>query len=414
MSVNFAAGNLALWPAARAFCLLAAVSSLFLTGCSESPGPNAHAAPTLEARQVSVAIVEELPSAETIYATGTLAAFERAELSAKVPGRLQQISVDLGTRVKRGEILAVIEKTEYELRRRQAEAALAQARARLGLSLTGEEDSAKPENTSIAREARAVLEEATKNRERILQLRDQGIIAEAELEAAESNFQVASNRYETALDEARSRLAILTERQVELALASQQLKDTVLTAPFDGVVEQRRASPGEYLQTAAPILTLVRIDPVRLRADVSERDAPRVRPGQKVLLQLEGSGLVRTGEVARLSPVISPQDRMLLVEADFRNPDGILRPGSFAKANIVVDEARRGLFVPSSAVVTFAGIQKIFTVKDGRAFEIEVRTGLSRGEKIEITDGVQAGDTVVLTPGTLRNEQLVEIDRRET
>ena len=386
---------------------------MLLSGCSPSGAPNTKT-PEQEVRVVSVAEVEELPSEETVKATGELAAFDRTVLSAKVPGRLEKIAVDLGSKVQRGDLLAQIEKTDYELRRAQAEAALAQARARLGLSPKGEEDAAAAEHTSIAREALAVLEEAHKNRERILRLNEQGVIAAAELEGAESNFQVATNRYEAALDEARNRLAILAERQADLAFANQQLGDTAVVAPFDGVVERRQGSPGEFLQPAAPILTLVRVDPVRLRAEVPERDAPRVRQGQPVLLQIEGTDTVRTGTVARLSPVIRPEDRMLLIEADFENADGLLRPGSFATASIVVDEERKGLFVPESAVMTFAGIQKIFTVKDGQAQEREVSTGKRREGKVEITRGIQSGEKVVIAPGTLRDGQPVNIGRRET
>ena len=410
-----AAGFFGGWPAPQVFCLLAVSSLLFvLAGCTEGPASPTQAASPAEPREVSIATVEQLPSADTVYATGTLAAFDRATLSTKVPGRLQEISVDLGTRVEKGQPLARIDSTDYTLRLKQAEAALAQARALLGLALTEEDDSAEPENTSIAREARAVLDEAAKNRERILLLRKQGIIAEAEVEAAETSFQVASNRFQTALDEAQNRLAVLAERQAELAMAKQQLKDTTLTAPFAGTVERRQASPGEYLALGAPIVTLVRIDPVRLRADVPERDAPKVRSGQRVLLQLEGSDLVRTGVVARLSPVISPEDRMLRVEADFPNPDGFLRPGSFAKAVIVVDETRTGLFVPESAVVTFAGIQKIFTVNEGLAHEREVTTGKRRGDRIEITRGIKEGEQVVIDPGTIRDEQPVTVASRNT
>lgn len=412
MIVKILPGILGRQPPTGALAFLGGVLVFFGMGCSQTAAPNANV--SQEARKVTVAEVEELPSEELVKATGALAAFDRTVLSAKVPGRLEKIGVDLGTKVKRGEVLAQIEQRDYELRRDQAEAALAQARARLGLPPKGQEDSERPESTSIAREARAVLEEASKNRERIVRLNEEGVIAEAEVEAAESSFQVATNRYEAALDEARSRLAILAERQADLALARQQLADTVIAAPFDGVVERRQGSPGDYLQPAAPILTLVRIDPVRLRAEVPERDAPRVRAGQKLLLQIEGSDLVRTGKVARLSPVIRLEDRMLAIEADFNNPDGLLRPGSFAKADIIVNEQRRGLFVPESAVVTFAGIQKIFTVQDGKAQEREVATGKRRNGRIEITRGIERDERVVLEPGTLRDGQPVLIAQRET
>src|SRR5262245_19357995 len=184
--------------------------------------------------------------------------------------------VDLGTPVRKGDLLAQIEKRDFELRRQQAEAALWQARARLGLALTGEEDKVEPERSSVVKEAKAVLAEATKNRDRLLKLREQGIIPDADVETAEAQYQVALNRYDEALHEAKNRMATLQQRKAELDLAAQELRDTEVRAPFDGVVELRQTSPGEFLNLAVPILTLVRIDPIRVRLEISEKDAPRV------------------------------------------------------------------------------------------------------------------------------------------
>lgn len=368
----------------------------------------------MEARGVRVEHAEELDVEQTIYATGSLAAQDRAELSAKVPGRLESISTDLGSTVKKGDLLAQIEKRDFELKRLQAEAALAQARARLGLALSGEQDDADPERSSIVKEARAVLSEAAKNRERILKLREQGILPEADVETAESAYQVAINRVEEATHEARNRLATLRERQAELAQAEQQLTDTEIRAPFDGVVEMRQTSPGEFLSVAAPILTLVRIDPIRLRLEIAERDALRVEAGNVVRLRLEGAPRVYESRIARLSPVIAQSNRMLIAEADFANPDGSLRPGSFAKADVVLAQKARGVFVDKSAIVTFAGLHKVFLLEQGKAVERAVTLGRENGGRVEVRGKVPKGALVILAPGNLRNGQPVEMVASQT
>jgi RND family efflux transporter MFP subunit len=384
-----------------------------LLGCSEKS--SAKSARTKEPpKKVSIAKVELLPAEETVYATGTLAAMDRAVLSAKVPGRVQEIRADLGSVVKKGEVLAQIEKTDFELKKLQTEAALAQARARLGLALTGEEDKAPAENVSIVKEAKAVLNEATKNRERIGRLRDQGIIAEAELETVEANYQVALNRYDEAVYEAKNRLAVLRQRQAELSIAEQELTDTTIRAPFDGVVEARQTSPGEYLKEATPVLTLVRINPIRLRAEVSEKDAPRVKARQTVRLQIVGADQEYQSKVSRLSPVITADNRMLVAEADFDNVDGSLRPGSFGKIEIVVNPSKETLFIPVSAVVTFAGMQKVFVLNSGKASEREVHCGRRKGDKVEILSGLKRGEIVALEPGNLRAGQAVETAGTDT
>ena len=404
---------LASTPFRRGLLPMIAGSILALAGCSEKTGAK-RVEQKEPPKKVSVAKAELLPAEETIYATGTLAAMDRAVLSAKVPGRVQDIRADLGSSVKKGDILAQIEKTDLELKKLQAEAALAQARARLGLALTGEEDKASPENVSVAKEAKAVLNEATKNRERIGRLREQGIIAEAELETVEANYQVALNRYEEALHEAKNRLAVLKQRQADLNFAEQELTDTTIRAPFDGVVEARQTSPGEYLKEATPILTLVRINPIRMRAEVAEKDAPRIKVGQIVRLQIEGEDQQYQSKMVRLSPVITTDNRMLIAESDFDNVDGSLRPGSFGKLEIVVNATKETLFIPASAVVTFAGMQKVFVVNAGKASEKEVRCGRKKGDKVEILSGLKRGEIVVVEPGNLRAGQPVETPGTDT
>src|SRR6185312_3147103 len=109
----------------------------------------------------------------------------------------------------------------------------------------------------------------------------------------------------------------------------------------------------------------------------------------------------REGTLSRLSPVISPGNRMLIAEADFPNPDGLLRPGAFAKADIVVNDRSKGLFVPKSSLAIFAGIQKVFVVRDGHAIEKEVSQGREKGDRVEIKGEIKPGDLVVLDPGSL-------------
>jgi RND family efflux transporter MFP subunit len=392
---------------------LAAPALLLLAGCQK--GESKSAETKAEARGVRVEHAQELDVDQTVYATGSLAAHDRAALSAKVSGRLEAIVADLGSAVKKGDLLAQIEKRDYELRRLQAEAFLAQARARLGLPITGSEDqTADPAKSSIVQEARAVLAEAEKNRDRTLRLREQGVLPEADVETAESAYQVAVNRVEEATHEARNRLATLRQRQAELAEAEQQLKDTEIRAPFDGVVELRQTSPGEFLSVGVPIVTVVRIDPIRLRLEISERDATKVAVGNVVKLQLEGGERTYESSIVRLSPVISQSNRMLVAEADFRNPDGSLRPGAFAKADIVLAEKARGVFVDKTAIVTFAGLHKIFVLDEGKAVERAVTLGRENGRLVEVKGKVGKGALVILEPGSLRNGQPVQMVASQT
>ena len=204
----------------------------------------------------------------------------------------------------RGQPLARLDQTDFKLRVEQAEAALQQARARLGLTPSGKDEQVDPEQTSIVRQARAVLDEARLTRDRSVKLLEQQLIARSQLDTAEANLQVADGRYQDALEEVRNRQAVLAQRRSELDLARQQLTDTVVLAPIDGAVSQRLTSRGEYLAVGAPMATLVRIHPLRLRVSVPERESSGVRVGQIVRLTIEGDPTVYSGRVVRLAPIV--------------------------------------------------------------------------------------------------------------
>jgi RND family efflux transporter MFP subunit len=392
---------------------IAALVLLCLLGVackSDYPSSGRQGAPggKAAARQVRTVPVAQTPVGETVTVNGTLAAYDQTTVSVKVPGRLQTISVDLGSVVRRGQNIGQLETTDYRLRVQQAEAALAQARARLGLSPDGTDDKVSAEQTGTVRQARAVLDEAKLKRERAAKLVEQGVIPRAEWDATEAEYKVALSRYQDAIEEIRNRQGLLAQRRSELALARQQLADSNVYSPLDGVVEEKRASVGEYLAAGAPLVTIVRMDPLRLRAEVPERESRSIRMGQSVRVSVEGDSVSYMGRVKRLSPSIAQQSRVLVVEADVAN-SGRLKPGSFVRADIVTDESNMAVTVPTSAIVTFAGIEKVIQVQNGKAIEKPVTTGRRGTDWVEIISGVNVGEAVVVEPGNLQTGMPVEV-----
>ena len=391
--------------------VIAVLAALVLAGCNPPAAAKLGRSTTaLPSRAVQAVAVELRPMERSVSVIGALAAIDQATLSVKVSGRLQSLSVDLGTRVRKGEQVAQIERVDYELKLRSAEALLAQSRARLGLPLTGTNDTVNAEETSTVRQATASLLESKKQRDRLRDLAQRGISPQSELEVVEASYEIAFNRHLEALEEIRQRQGVLQQRRVEVEIARQQLADTRIVAPFEGIVQERRASPGEFLNTASPVVTLVKVDPLRLRVEVPERNATGVRLGQKVRLTVEGDTNHYTGSISRLSPAITEVSRMLIVEADIPNSAGALRPGMFARAEIVLAEHEPTLAIPKEALITFAGIEKIFLVKEGKAEEKNIATGRRTRDFVEIAVGLQPGDQVVLQPGNLQNGQPVTIE----
>ena len=337
------------------------------------------------------------PMERTITALGTLQAIDRATVSIKTTGRLRTFSVDIGSAVKAGDVLVQIEPRDYELRIKQTEALLAQARARLGLTVEGGDDKVDIEKVSTVREAKALLAEAEKNVARFRRLQLEKISSEAEMERAQAAYLVNLNRYEDSLQDAREKQAVLAQRRAELEIARQQLTDTSVRAPFDGVVQQRLTSMGEFVAAGSAVLVLVRVDPLRLRAEVPERLASQIRAGQPVRLALDGDTNSYVGSLQRISPALDERTRMLTVEAEIANP-GHLRPGAFAKAAIVVQDAKPALVIPEDAIVTFAGTERALTIATNTAIEKRITTGRRENGFVEVLKGLRPGERVIRRP----------------
>jgi RND family efflux transporter MFP subunit len=398
---------------ARGLVCALAVSTLACKGSASSRtaaeraqgGPGTRAA----TREVQVVPAVEDRLIRAISVTGTLAAEEQVTLSLKVTGRLDQLFVDLGSRVSKGQVIARLVPTDFTLRVSQAEAALQQARVRLGLTPQGDDDRVDIEQTSVVRQARAVLDEAKLTKDRAETFVQRGIAARADLDAADAALKVADGRYQDSLEEVRNRQALLEQRRSELEIARQALKDTSLTSPLDGMVRERQATAGQYLAAGSPVVTIVRMNPLRLRVAVPEREAQSVRSNQEVRVTVEGDPTVHLGRVARVSPAIDEASRSLMVEAEVPNPGSALRPGSFANAEIVMAGQEKAVLVPASALVTFAGVDKILVVKEGKVSERRVTTGRRESGRIEIVAGLAAGEPVIARPGNLVEGEPVRV-----
>src|SRR3989475_4093964 len=273
---------------ARSLTVSAVALTLALSGCSDGSMAGAQEKknnpPATAPREVQVTPAAERTVARTVSATGTLAADEQVVLGTKVAGRLAEITVDLGTRVRRGQVVGRLDQSDFKIRVDQAEASLQQARVRLGLAASGTDERVDPEKTAIVRQARAMLDDARLTRDRSVKLMGLDLIARAQLDSVWANWHGADGRYQDAQEEVRNRQAIIAQRRSELDLARQQLADTVMLSPLDGAVSLKQASVGEYLTAGTPIATLVRTHPLRLRVSVPEREGAGVRAGHAVTL----------------------------------------------------------------------------------------------------------------------------------
>lgn len=307
--------------------------------------PTAATAPSAAPIAVTVAPVAVRAVERTVSVVGTLAANEQADLASETEGQVIAISADLGDRVRSGQVLARVRGDVIGAKLREADAAFDKAAADEGRS--------RP-------------------------LRAQGIISEQEFQQVAMTAQVARAR--------RDALRVEADR-------------TSIKAPFDGSIAQRLVSVGNYVRSGTVIFRLVQDDPLKFRGEIPERETPNVAGGQAIRVAVDAfRGETFAGKVTRIGAAADPTARSVAFEAIVPNSDRRLRPGFFGHGDIVVRHDERALAVPRSAVITFAGVTKLFAVEDGLAREHEIVLGVDLGDGwVEITQGVARGVPVVTT-----------------
>jgi len=392
---------------------LCTATAALLAGCGhEAAEPEQAAAPLASAAEELVHVVEAAlkPWPRVVRAQGTLIEDEYAQLGVKVAGRVKEVLVDIGTPVSAGQTVAVLDTEEFDLMIQQAEAQVSQARATLGLKPGVPDEQLDPRRAAPVLQEQAMLEEARLNVERVKNLAGKGVITQEEIQARESALRVAEARYTASLNAVQGNIALLKLRRAELALALQNREYATVKAPFVGVIQETHVAPGSYVNIGQQVAALVRTDPLRFRAGVPERSALGVNVGQPLSIILEGRPKPIQARISRISPALDVSSRSLIIEADVENSGGQLRTGVFAEAEILVDADQQALAVPARSVVSFGGVDKVWTVKDNNAQPRPIRIGRRDGEMVEVLDGLEAGD-LVLSNGEQGREGVVHAVR---
>lgn len=377
---------------------LLTISLLGLHGCGHdapsAQNPSAEK-PELPVISATVMMVEPKPWPDVVRTQGTLIADEVVVVAAKVAGRVAEVNVDLGDFVAIQSQLVKLDQLDFELQVAQAEAELAQTRAALGLEAGEPVTKLNPANAPPVLEQKAIWDEAKARRDRLGQLARQNAVTEADVDQAVAAERVAEARYSAAVNSVNEKIALVGVRTVELSLARERLKDTVVTAPFEGLIHQRHVAPGTFVQVGQPIVSLVRSNPLRFQGTIPERYAHQLKVGSEVRLQIKSAPGLRVITVTRISPALDELSRSLMFEATVDNADGQLRSGLFADGEVVLNPDAESITIPVSSVVEFAGTEKVWKVVDGVTMEQVVQTGKRRDDRVEILGGLATGDTVL-------------------
>jgi RND family efflux transporter MFP subunit len=332
---------------------LAPALLLVLASCARRDEPAASTDAEVEARAipVTVAPVTVRPSERAVRFVGTLFGHEEVILSSQVEGQIESIEGDLGDAVQAGQVLAKIEDDQLRARLREVEAMLDRVRA---------------------------------DESRGRQLMTQRVISPQEYESMKTQASVVEAQRDT--------MTVL-------------LRYTEVRTPLTGSVAKRMVSVGEYVRPGTPMFALVADDRLILRGDVPERFSAELQVDQVVRVQVDAFPHVEFGgHLTRISPASNRENRSITVEALVDNSERELKPGFFANASIVTRADQEAMMVPQEALITFAGVTKVFVVAGDIAHERQVRTGSRTPEGlVEVIEGLRP-DEAVATSGLTRLE----------
>ncbi len=339
--------------------LLLLLSTSLLAACSNQRADTAAAVPKGVSVRTATVQARDLP--EEIVLTGTLRPRAQVQLVAEVPARLVRLQRDDGARVAKGEVLALLDETDYRLANDRARAALAMAEAN---------------------RAHAVAE-----RQRADNLLKTGGITDRDHLSAQVALQVSD--------------AALAQARAEAAIAAQQLARTQVRAPFAGRIGRRFPDTGAMLATGTPLFTLVDDSALEFEAQVPSRDFARVKVGAPVSLAIDAlPGSKIQGRIVRVQPLIDERSRSfgVVVEVPGR-PE--LVGGLFARAAVRVGTAKQALVVPPAALVRDGSDPtkaELFVVRNGKAEKHAIALGVETPEGVQASNGLRSGDEVVLDP----------------
>jgi len=352
----------------------------------------------------AAAISRELPS--FFEATGSLAGDEQTDVAPQTAGKVVEVGVDIGSAVRRGQMIVRLDDSELKLhvtqsqaQVEQAKAAVRQAEEKIGLRSGQAFD---PSRVAEVAAAKVNLDLAEKNLKRAEKLIESGDVSRSFYDQQRAQRDQLKEQYDVAIAQARQNFAgvdvartNVANAEAALALARKSLSYAFIPAPIDGFVSERTADLGEYVSPTQKVATIVRINPLRVRIDIPEQAISEVKVGQSVSATTSAwPDKSFSGHIARIAPNVTANSRTLTVEAEIENGSGALKPGQFATVRILQPRSVAAVLVPSRAVVSDAGVNRIYVIKNGHAEQRLVQLGQTEGDLVQVKTGVAADEKV--------------------
>lgn len=363
-----------------------------------SCGPRAPAERTGETITVRVQKPERVRRPATVAASGTVEGAETVELAFQVAGRAARVLVEEGQRVRRGELLAELDASDYRFGLEAAEAQAAAARANLDKARAGV-------RAEELEQARAAYARAEDEYHRYRQLYERRSMAPADFAKVEAAWRAARAQLEMAErgareEDRRAADAVAGQAQAQVEASRKRVADTRLVSPIDGVVARRGIDPGEMAGAGVPVFSIVALDPARVRVGIPEADIGEVRRGQRAVVLVPSLGNEEfAGTVETVGVAADPNSRTYSAKIAVPNPRLRLKAGMIAETRVAVDRMAEAIVIPGEAIVRDpqgATLVYVYYPEKRRVHARRVETGAVNGRSVEVASGLAADDLVVV------------------
>jgi RND family efflux transporter MFP subunit len=351
---------------------------------------------------VQTTTVQRISIQRQVDVAGSLVSSDQARVSSEVAGVVQEVLVQIGDSVQPGQVLARLNPTELDVALRRAQSQLRQTEAQLGIDGVKLKDPPPDEQISSVRTAIANRDDAQAQLRRAQRLRSQNLLPQADLDTAETRVKVTEANLQAALESVQSLKATLQDRRQAVELTQKKLNDAVIRSSIAGQINERLIQPGEFIRENTPIVSVVKMNPLKLRTAVQERYAGLIRLGMTVEFQVEPyPGEIFRGRVSTISPAVDTATRTFPIEVLVDNGSGRLKPGLFAKGVINTKQDANLIAVSEDAISTLAGVSSVYVIEGNKARQQNITLGTQLEKLVEVTSGLNGDETLATSNLTM-------------
>ena len=382
---------------------LTIIPLLLLSGCAKDSGEKEVAVP------VQVATVERKTIQHTVAAEAILFPLQQAAITPKISAPVKVFYVKRGSRVHKGQLLAVLEHRDLAAAAQENKGSYSQAEAAFETSTVSDLPQEVQKAQLDAQAAQELFTAQQKIYSSRQELYQQGAMPRKELDQAGVDLTNARNQYEIAQKHLDALLAVGKQQQLKSAAgqlesakgkylgAAAQLSYSEIRSPIDGVVAERALYPGEMAAAGTPLLTVMDISQVIARAHIPQPEAALLKAGDTASVTIPGEENPVEGKITVVSPALDPNSTTVEIWVQAKNPQGRLKPGTSVQLSMVAQTIPNALMIPAAGLLTGKdGDTSVMQVSaDAHAHQKSIKTGIGQGDEVQVTEGLQAGDQIV-------------------